>query len=1009
MTHLIADRFLELHMGATIDCATAQEVEVAIDRAGDRAEQQHWAETCARSLGDPRSRLIDFGFIGSDRRFVASARTLRPPISQIETAWHAVEWLEHSNHASPRLFVLSEGLRGLRLALPRELRLRGFVSVHLEMLADSGLRAAVSGSLAGRSVVLLHDAPCASDVALGFLHLLSSKARHAWGIVGRPRSAELSSALSRSADPARIAHAAEGPAAFDQPASRQRFTLMLDEARSAMARGRHAAAERSLRASLAAFDRRRDATRAGDAAFLLGELLQNRGRSAGAYDLFERARRNYESQGAAALAVQACTYAGIAQTDRGLLNESEATLRAAYSAATALADSRLQLSAGVALARCLLWQGRHVDAGHLLETLTPRQGDSAAARYWCMAARLRVMSDDLSGAWSAAARARQASGVADPASESTVRAAEAIVQAKLGDVEAMECHVREGLRCAAEAHLPLQAVRLRLTLLEGFLDAKRISRAREVGVRLKTLAKIELPPLLAKRLARALERLAAPAAHETAAVFSTNVRAISSHGDVGGLAHLLSLCHDIEDERDALARCALTIKKHSGAIAVGVFGVSGSGSILPLASAGASCHAVGQRCVTLGQPIAAERVTAGFEGAVPVRYLGRIIGSLACRWSADGPLTDVNDANAGRMIAFCSAAAAACAPLVYMLLEPSRAPSAGAGAGAGEGVAGSDLIGASAAMDEVRRAIARAANAPFTVLIEGESGSGKELVARAIHQTGCRRERRFCALNCAAMPEDLVDTELFGHAKGAFTGAAIERLGLFESADQGTVFLDEVGELSSRAQAKLLRVLQEGEIRRIGESFTRPIDTRLVAATNRSLRTEVDAGRFRQDLLYRLDVIRIAVPPLRERVEDIPLLAARFWRYATDRIASKAVLGPGALSALARYDWPGNVRELQNVLTAMAVSVPARGVVGARHMPAAIARATNADRLETLDMARLRFEQRFVRAALARAAGHRGQTAAALGLTRQGLAKLMQRLHIEPQRSEGSPAREKDV
>jgi transcriptional regulator with GAF, ATPase, and Fis domain len=245
------------------------------------------------------------------------------------------------------------------------------------------------------------------------------------------------------------------------------------------------------------------------------------------------------------------------------------------------------------------------------------------------------------------------------------------------------------------------------------------------------------------------------------------------------------------------------------------------------------------------------------------------------------------------------------------------------------------------------------------------------------------------------MPEDLVDAELFGHAKGAFTGAAVERLGLFESADQGTVFLDEVGELSTRAQAKLLRVLQEGEIRRIGENFTRSIDARLIAATNRSLGAEVEAGRFRQDLLYRLDVIRIRVPPLRERVEDIPLLAARFWRQAAERVGSRAVLGPGALSALARYDWPGNVRELQNVLTAMVVAVPARGVVGASHMPAAIARASKAVALETLDLARFHFEQRFVRAALARTAGHRAHTAAALGLSRQGLAKLMQRLGIE--------------
>ena len=306
-----------------------------------------------------------------------------------------------------------------------------------------------------------------------------------------------------------------------------------------------------------------------------------------------------------------------------------------------------------------------------------------------------------------------------------------------------------------------------------------------------------------------------------------------------------------------------------------------------------------------------------------------------------------------------------------------------------------DLVGVSPAIQEVRKAITRAANAPFTVLLEGESGSGKELVARAIHRAGCRRERRFCAFNCAAMPEDLVDAELFGHAKGAFTGAAGERLGLFESADGGTVFLDEVGELSARAQAKILRVLQEGEIRRIGENFARPFDARLVAATNRALRAEVDAGRFRQDLLYRLDVIRISVPPLRERIEDIPLLAARFWRQSAEHIGSKAVLGQSAVSALARYDWPGNVRELQNVLMALVVAVPPRGVVGASALPAAIARAPQLSSHESLESARLKFEERFVRAALARAAGHRGQAAAALGLSRQGLAKLMQRLHLD--------------
>jgi transcriptional regulator with PAS, ATPase and Fis domain len=366
---------------------------------------------------------------------------------------------------------------------------------------------------------------------------------------------------------------------------------------------------------------------------------------------------------------------------------------------------------------------------------------------------------------------------------------------------------------------------------------------------------------------------------------------------------------------------------------------------------------------------------------VPVQYLGRIIGAVAFRWNLDGP------ENAERALAFGAAAAAVCAPLVFVLIERHGVPA--------RQDAAFDLVGVSPAIEQVRKAIARAANAPFTVLLEGESGSGKELVARAIHRAGCRRERRFCALNCAAMPEDLVDAELFGHAKGAFTGAAGERLGLFESADGGTVFLDEVGELSMRAQAKILRVLQEGEIRRIGENFTRPFDARLVAATNRALRAEVDAGRFRHDLLYRLDVIRIHVPPLRERVEDIPLLAARFWRQSAERIGSKAVLGQTAVCALARYDWPGNVRELQNVLTALVVAVPPRGVVGASELPAAIARAAQPGSNESLESARIKFEERFVRAALARAAGHRGQTAAALGLSRQGLAKLMQRLHLD--------------
>jgi transcriptional regulator with GAF, ATPase, and Fis domain len=232
---------------------------------------------------------------------------------------------------------------------------------------------------------------------------------------------------------------------------------------------------------------------------------------------------------------------------------------------------------------------------------------------------------------------------------------------------------------------------------------------------------------------------------------------------------------------------------------------------------------------------------------------------------------------------------------------------------------GSSLIGASDAMARVRLAVDAAARVPFTVLIEGESGSGKELVAREIHRLGSRRHRAFCAINCAALTDELCEAELFGHARGAFTGAIGDRAGLFEEADGGTLFLDEVSELSPRAQAKLLRAIQEGEIRRVGETRPRRVDVRLMAATNRPLADAVGRGEFRADLRYRLDVIHLTLPPLRERPEDLPQLASHFWELAIERAGSQARLGADAVAALARYDWPGNVRELQNVIERAAI------------------------------------------------------------------------------------------
>ncbi len=319
-----------------------------------------------------------------------------------------------------------------------------------------------------------------------------------------------------------------------------------------------------------------------------------------------------------------------------------------------------------------------------------------------------------------------------------------------------------------------------------------------------------------------------------------------------------------------------------------------------------------------------------------------------------------------------------------MLLEDRQPPVAGP----------ADLLGESPAAMSLRDAVQRAALAPFAVLIEGESGSGKELVARAIHRLSTRRERRFCAINCAAITDELVEAELFGHARGAFTGAAVERPGLFEEADGGSLFLDEVGELSTRAQAKLLRVLQDGEVRRVGENFPRRVDVRLIAATNRVLEHEVADGRFRGDLRFRLDVLRITVPALRDRISDIPVLANHFWRDASARVGSRATLGPDALAALSRYDWPGNVRELQNAIAWLAVHAPRRGKIGAALLPSRLASSVPMS-TGTFEAAREEFERRFVRAALAQAGGRRARAADALGLTRQGLAKMLRRLGIE--------------
>lgn len=227
----------------------------------------------------------------------------------------------------------------------------------------------------------------------------------------------------------------------------------------------------------------------------------------------------------------------------------------------------------------------------------------------------------------------------------------------------------------------------------------------------------------------------------------------------------------------------------------------------------------------------------------------------------------------------------------------------------------SEIIGNSPALQAVFRLVEKVAGTNTNILIQGESGTGKELIARAIHHNSPRAERPFVAINCGALPETLLESELFGHTKGAFTGAVANKLGLFRSAEGGTVFLDEVGEITPAMQVRLLRAVQEHEVTPVGAEHAINFDARIICATNRDLEKEVAEGRFREDLFYRLNVIEIHLPPLRERREDIPLLVRNFiTRTAREQSSDEKSLDPAAMSALINYHWPGNVRELQNAI-----------------------------------------------------------------------------------------------
>jgi len=303
-----------------------------------------------------------------------------------------------------------------------------------------------------------------------------------------------------------------------------------------------------------------------------------------------------------------------------------------------------------------------------------------------------------------------------------------------------------------------------------------------------------------------------------------------------------------------------------------------------------------------------------------------------------------------------------------------------------------NVIGASPAFTEVLRQVEQVAATPATVLLTGETGTGKEVIAEAIHELSPRADRRLVKVHCAAIPETLLESELFGHARGAFTGAVREKPGLVEVADGGTLFLDEVGEIPLDIQAKLLRVLQEQEVQRIGETTPRRVDVRVVAATNRDLEVEVREGRFREDLWYRINVIPLHLPPLRQRGDDVLLLARHFLEQECDRLGRRDLEGftPEALAALAGYAWPGNVRELQNAIARAAALAPGP-MVREEDLPDRVRGAAATGRRLALpeDMTLEELERLAILHALEVTGGNKREAAARLGIS---LATLYRKL-----------------
>ncbi len=801
-----------------------------------------------------------------------------------------------------------------------------------------------------------------------------------------PRVAEAPTVYGVAEPGEAVFDAAPNPCAWPAPGELAALRRRMDHALGDLARGRHAPGVRQLRQAVGSLARRGAWSDAARGALALAGSLLRRGRTREAQTIAGEGRDYATRAGEEATLLDLAILSGDAWIDMGRLDEADSVLGAALAAARARQDPERIAAASVGLARSAYWRGEYAAAEAILDAAP--EVPAQRVRRVLLTSRIAVGRGDLNRAMLLLATIAEVTAA--------VMWVTALVHLAVGDLNAVQRDLSETLTLARAARDPQRVTRARLLRAEVERGRGRPAAALAQLQRLRRF--MTAATTIVRARWQVATALSAPEASPQdtiakhvqgtgvgALALYTAVRRTGGLGPAGAdpfadeLVAILRVCQTATDDIEPLTAVCARLRKHLHAVAVAFVAIRGE-RVQTIAWDGARLETdIAQRAAAAGIAIAPHRQHDRIEAAAPIEYGGDLVGVLCARWTIGSTCDDTS-----RATPVLAMSAAATAPMLAAVMARDARADAEPGA----------ILGSTPVIAELRQNVERAAAAPFAVLVEGESGSGKELVARAIHRGSPRRHKPFCTLNCAALPEDLVEAELFGHTRGAFTGAIADRPGVFEEAHGGTLFLDEIGELTPRAQAKVLRVMQDGELRRVGENVSRRVDVRIVSATNRALRREVDEGRFRLDLLYRLDVVRITVPPLRDRREDVPMLARQFWRDATARVGSRATLGAATLAALARYDWPGNVRELQNVLAALAVRASSRGVVPASALPPSFADCGQAE-VWTLDEARRTFEHRFVRAALVRTGGHRGRAAAELGVTRQGLTKLMSRLGIQ--------------